>query len=188
MRKSKKKRKTDETSIKIELDLDGSGKADVDTGIPFFDHMLESFTQHGGFDLKVSAEGDLEVDYHHLIEDTGIVLGEALKEAIDKEKIKRFGFASIPMDEALSKVSLDFSGRNYIVCDFPNKKVSGINFRLFEHFFKSLTDNAKITLHIDCYGEDSHHIMESIFKAFAISLKKAVSEKGNEVRSTKGVL
>ncbi|PTD94785.1 imidazoleglycerol-phosphate dehydratase, partial [archaeon SCG-AAA382B04] len=133
--------------------------------------------------------GDVEVDFHHTIEDTGIVLGEMLEEAVDKEKIRRFGFGSIPMDEALSEVSLDFSGRNYLVINFPEKKVSGIDLRVFEHFFKSLSDNAGLTLHIQTSGEGPHHIIESTFKAFAVSLKEAVIISKNEgPRSTKGHL
>lgn len=188
MRSSKVKRETKETKIQVKIDLEGSGESNIDTGIPFFDHMLESLSKHGGFDLEIEARGDIEVDFHHTIEDTGIVLGEALKKAVDKEKINRFGSASIPMDEALTQVSLDFSGRSYFVSNFPNKSVSGIDLGVFDHFFKSLSDNAGITLHIETNGKDPHHIVESSFKAFAVSLKEAVGEERKKPKSTKGML
>ncbi len=188
MRKGKASRETKETSIDVVIDLDGKGEYEIDSGIPFFDHMLESFSKHSGFDLDVFADGDLEVGFHHVIEDIGLVLGDALKKAVNKKEIKRFGHASIPMDDSISIVSIDFGGRSYLVSDLPNESVSDIDFRVFKHFFKSFVDNAGITMHMETRGEDPHHMIESLFKASGIALKESVNKEKDSPRSTKGVL
>jgi len=187
-------RKTKETDIYIRINIDGKGKTDIDTGIPFMDHMLQLFSKHGSFDLSVKASGDINVDYHHTIEDLGIVLGNAIKDAIkDKKGIKRYGFFILPMDEALVLTSLDISGRSYLRYDvkMPSENINGISTRLFHEFFYSLSMNAGITLHIKMlYGEESHHIVEAIFKSFAKSLRMATDKDcySNDLPSTKGIL
>jgi imidazoleglycerol-phosphate dehydratase len=191
MRRSKQKRKTAETDIEIILNLDGSGSADIDTGIAFFDHMLTSLTRHGRLDLKVSAKGDLEVDEHHTIEDVGIVLGTALEKALgNKRGITRFGEATIPMDEALAQVALDLGGRSYLTLNarFMNPKVGDFPTQMTEHFFHSLIDNSGINAHMKVEGENDHHKIEALFKAFAVALKRACAVSGDEVPSTKGIL
>lgn len=191
MRTAKISRKTSETDIKMELTLDGTGSQDISTGIGFFDHMLTAFTRHGGFDLTVDAKGDLDVDEHHLIEDTGIVLGQAIAKALgDKAGIARFGEARIPMDEALADVALDLGGRNYLVFDaeFEIPQVGEFNTQMVRHFFESLAENAKMNLHVMVYGENDHHKIEALFKAFAYALRRAVVVEGSDVKSTKGVL
>ena len=193
MRKSSVERKTNETDIKISLDIDGDGKNSVETGIPFFDHMLTSFSKHSGVNLELKAKGDINVDFHHTIEDTGIVLGKALNDALsDKKGIERFGDASVCMDEALSRVALDISGRPYLSfnADFTRcNDGSNVNPYLFEEFFRGLVNSAGITMHIDLIrGNNSHHILESIFKAFALCIKKAARVTGDKLPSTKGVL
>ncbi len=189
MRTSKISRKTKETDIKLELNLDGTGVTDISTGVGFFDHMLNSFSRHAEFDLKLRAEGDLCVDEHHLIEDIGIVLGKALAEALgDMTGTARFGEARIPMDEALADVSLDIGGRSYLVlkADFIAPQVGQFSTQLVRHFFETLASNAKITIHASVYGNNDHHKIEALFKAFAYAMKRAVKIEGNDVKSTKG--
>lgn len=184
-------RKTKETDIQLELNLDGTGIADVNTGIGFFDHMLISFAKHAEFDLKVHADGDLYVDEHHLIEDTAIVLGKVLADALgDMTGIARFGEARIPMDEALAEVALDIGGRSYLVlnAEFSAPQVGQFSTQLVKHFFEALASNAKITIHASVYGDNDHHKIEALFKAFAYAMKRAVKVEGQEVKSTKGLL
>ena len=191
MRNAKISRKTKETDIQLELVLDGTGRSDINTGIGFFDHMLTSFARHGNFDLTINATGDLMVDEHHLIEDTGIVLGQAILKAIgDKAGIARFGEARIPMDEALAEVALDLGGRCYVVLNtaFALPRVGEFNTQMVRHFFESLAENAKMNLHADVHGENDHHMIEALFKAFAYALRRAVTVEGKGVKSTKGVL
>lgn len=186
-------RKTKETDIRAELSAYGSSKADIDTGIGFFDHMLTALTVHGGFDLKLTCKGDLNVDGHHTVEDCGIVLGKALAEELqDKSGIVRFGSAFIPMDEALSFCSVDISGRPYLVfnAEFRDDRTGGFDNCLTEEFFRAFAFNAGITLHIrNEYGKNDHHKIESIFKAVAYALKQAVKKNDDgSVVSTKGTL
>ncbi|GAB6184227.1 imidazoleglycerol-phosphate dehydratase HisB [Thermodesulfovibrio hydrogeniphilus] len=191
MRKASVERKTKETEIKVELNLDGSGKNSINTSVGFLDHMLELFSFHGKFDLVLNAKGDTHVDYHHLTEDIGIVLGQAIEKALsDRKGIKRYGFASIPMDEALCEVSVDLGGRAFLVYNVPFKGfIKDIDIGLFEEFFRALANNAKITLHINVrYGKDLHHVIEAVFKAFAKALKEAVHISGEDLPSTKGVI
>ena len=191
MRTAAISRKTSETNISLEINLDGEGKAEIDTGIGFFDHMLNSFARHSGFDLKVKAEGDLMVDGHHLIEDVGIVLGKALTEALgDKTGIARFGDSRVPMDEALAEVILDIGGRSYHVMDakFTSPKVGDFSTQMVGHFFESVTNNAAITMHSKVSGHNDHHMIEALFKAFAYAMKTAVSIEGDNIKSTKGCL
>ncbi len=191
MRESKISRKTNETDIEIKISLDGTGNTDINTGIAFFDHMLNSFAKHGSFDLIVKARGDLSVDDHHTVEDVGITLGSALKKALGEKKgIERFGDARIPMDEALATAALDLSGRSYLVFDatFANQNIGGYNPRNTRHFFESLVSNAGINAHLSVTGENDHHKIEALFKAFAVALKRAVRISGTGVPSTKGVL
>lgn len=191
---SQKERETKETDIKVEVNLDGEGKCNIDTGIGFFDHMLNLMAVHGGMDLKIKAKGDLYVDCHHTVEDVGITLGSCLKEALgDKVGIKRYGTAYTPMDESLAFVSLDISGRAYLVFDaeFTVDRVGGLDTEMVEEFFRALAFNAGITLHIKImYGKNNHHKIEGIFKAFGRALKEAmtIDEKIKGVMSTKGVL
>jgi len=192
MRKAKVERKTGETKISMSIGLEGKGEASVETGIPFLDHMLGSFARHGRFDLECRATGDLEVDPHHLVEDTGIVLGMAIRKAVGSgEGIGRFGFASVPMDEALAQVSLDCGGRAYLVFtgSFGLPVLGTIPTELFEHFFGSLCTHAGITAHISFSGRSDHHQSEAVFKAFGKALGEAVAiVPGREgVPSTKGV-
>lgn len=191
MRLGKISRKTKETEISIELNLDGKGKSEIDTSVGFLNHMLELFAFHGGFDLKVRAKGDTEVDYHHLIEDLGITLGIAINQSLgDRKGIRRYGFASIPMDEALAQVSLDLGGRAYLVYNVPfGGMIKDIDVGLFEEFFRALVNNGNITLHINLlYGKDLHHIVEGVFKAFARALREAIEIEGDSIPSTKGTL
>ena len=186
-------RKTKETDIKAELNVYGSSKAEIDSGIGFFDHMLTALTVHGGFDLKLSCKGDLDVDGHHTVEDCGIVLGKAFAEALgDKSGIVRFGSAYVPMDEALSFCAVDISGRPFLVfdADFANDMTGAFDNCLTEEFFRALAFNAGITLHIkNLYGKNDHHKIESIFKAVAYALKNAVRKNADgSVASTKGTL
>jgi len=192
MRNAEINRKTKETDISLKLNLDG-GDISIDTGIGFFDHMLNSFAAHGGFGLSVKVKGDLNVDDHHTIEDTGIVLGAAFKEALgDKSSIDRFASFYVPMDEALSFASVDISGRPFLVfdADFPQEKCGDYTSAMTVEFMRALAYNAGITLHIKClYGSNSHHIIESIYKAVAHSLKLAAKcNDSGAVLSTKGVL
>lgn len=194
MRKAEVKRKTSETDIAVELILDGKGKYEINTPIPFLNHMLGLMAYHGRFDLKISAKGDIDVDYHHLIEDIGIVIGEALKDALgEKEGIKRYGHAVIPMDESLAEVTVDLSGRPYLAYRVKQKsfRLRDLEVSLFEDFFRAFSNNALMNLHIMLhYGRDPHHIYEAIFKAFGKALREAVSiEPGfKEAPSTKGRL
>lgn len=192
MRNAKVERKTKETDISLSLYLDG-GEVSIDTGIGFFDHMLNSFAVHGGFGLKLSVNGDLNVDDHHTVEDTGIALGAAFKEALgDKSSIERFGTFYVPMDESLSFASVDISGRPFLVfdADFPQEKCGDYTSALTVEFMRAFAFNAGITLHVKClYGSNSHHIIESIYKAVAHAVKLAVkATDSGEVLSTKGVL
>ena len=187
-------RKTAETDITVELALDGSGKGDIRTGIGFFDHMLKLFTKHGLFDVEIDARGDLDVDAHHTVEDVGIVLGQAIKAALgDKKSIKRYGFCSMPMDESLTAVTLDLSGRAYLVFNgaFKGERVGEMDTGLVEEFFRAVAFNAGITLHINImYGSNDHHMIEGAFKGCGRALDQAVSidERIEGVMSTKGVL
>lgn len=192
MRFSEINRKTKETDINLSLNLDG-GEISIDTGIGFFDHMLNSFAVHGGFGLKVKVSGDLQVDDHHTIEDTGIVLGTALKEALgDKGSIERFGSFYVPMDEALAFASIDISGRPFLVfdADFPQEKCGDYTSAMTWEFMRAFAFNAGITLHTKVlYGNNSHHMIEAMFKAVAHALKLAVKPNDtNKPLSTKGVL
>lgn len=184
-------RKTKETDIKIDLCLDG-GEYEVKTGIGFFDHMLTAFAVHGGFGLKADVKGDLNVDCHHTIEDTGIVLGKAFAEALgDKSGIERYGSFTVPMDESLAFVSLDVSGRPFLVfnAEFPEERVGEFDSCMCEEFMRAFAYNAGITLHVNMiYGGNTHHQIEAIFKALAHALAIAVKENGKGVLSTKGSL
>ena len=195
MRKVVKNRDTSETQIAIDLNLDGTGQTELDTGLPFLDHMLDQIGRHGMIDLSIKAKGDLHIDDHHTIEDIGITLGEALNEAVgDKKGIRRYGHAYIPLDEALSRVVLDFSGRPglFMQADFVKEEVGNIDVNMFVHFFQSLSNHAFITLHIEnLYGENAHHQIETIFKAFGRALRMALEidpKQGDIIPSTKGAL
>lgn len=193
-RKADVSRKTKETQIEILLELDGSGKADISTGIPFFDHMLTAFTVHGFFDLRIRATGDLEVDLHHTIEDTGLVLGQVLYESLGgKEKIIRFGNSSVPMDEALSCVTIDLSNRPYLVYNFPDNLKSSNPFDAYlaKEFFQAFCVKGGFNLHINAYyGVNEHHVLESVFKAMGRSLHMAtrIDDRISGSLSTKGRL
>ena len=185
-------RETKETQIRIDLNLDGSGQANMDTGIGFFDHMLEQIARHGGMDLSIKTKGDLHIDQHHSVEDTGIALGMAFKEALGKKiGIERYGF-TLPMDEALAQVAIDFSGRSYLVWNvaFEQATLGELPADLFEHFFKSFCDSASCNLNVQADGLNDHHKIEAVFKAFAKALKQAVTmDRESEVLpSTKGSL
>lgn len=185
-------RNTQETKIKIDLNLDGSGKASIETGIGFFDHMLEQIARHGSLDLSIQCIGDLHIDEHHTIEDVGICLGEAFAKGLsDKRGMERYGF-SLPMDEASAQVLIDFGGRNWIVWEasFTREKIGEMPTEMFFHFFKSFSDAAKCNLHISCQGDNEHHKIEAIFKAFAKAIKMAVRRDphSQQLPSTKGVL
>ena len=193
-RKSAVERNTKETKIKLELDLDGSGEGVIDTGIGFFNHMLELFKKHALVDLSVKAEGDIDVDYHHTVEDVGLVLGKALNEALgDRRGIVRYGFASIPMDEALCETSIDLGGRPFIVMLSPMKHMMVRDFevKLVEEFFRALSVEGRLNIHLrQIYGDEAHHVCEGFFKSFARALRSAKAfdpaEKG--VPSSKGVI
>ena len=191
-RKAEARRKTRETDVWCKIDLDGSGSADISTGIGFFDHMLSQIASHASVDLEIKVKGDLQVDEHHTIEDTAITLGECLLKALgDKRGIGRYGFC-LPMDDCLCQVALDFGGRPWLVWDaeFKREKVGDMPTEMFLHFFKSLSDSAKINLNIKAEGQNEHHKIEGIFKAFARSLRMAVKrDLGNmQLPSTKGSL
>ena len=194
MREAKINRKTKETDIEVTLNLDGTGKSDISTGIGFFDHMLEGFTRHGLFDLTLNCKGDLNVDGHHTVEDCGIVLGNAIKEAIgDKAGIKRYGNFILPMDDALVLCAIDLCGRPYFEYDleFPTEKCGEMDTELVREFFYALSYSAMMNIHIrQLSGVNSHHIAEAAFKAFAKALDQASSfdERITDVLSTKGVL
>ncbi|MGI5958101.1 MAG: imidazoleglycerol-phosphate dehydratase HisB [Massiliimalia sp.] len=193
MREASVYRETKETKITVRLNLDGSGQVCIDTGVGFFDHMLTALGVHAGLDLEIKVEGDLQVDCHHTIEDTGIVLGDALAKALgDRSGIARYGTAFIPMDEALGFASLDISGRPFLVfrCEFSAPQIGAMDTQMVEEFFRALAFHSGMTLHLSCeYGKNDHHKAEALFKAFAHGLKQAVSPlKPGEVLSTKGVL
>ena len=195
MRSAVLSRKTAETDISLSINLDGRGKSKIDTGCGFLDHMLTLFASHGRFDLEVSCKGDTYVDYHHSVEDIGIVLGEAFVKALgDKRGIKRYGDTVLPMDEALILSSVDFSGRSYLgyALDIPTEKVGDFDTELVEEFFLAFVRQAKCALHIRMLaGKNSHHIIEGAFKSVARTLRQAVGIDGqfeNEIPSTKGVL
>ncbi|GFZ33656.1 imidazoleglycerol-phosphate dehydratase [Clostridium zeae] len=195
MRESDIKRKTGETDIEVSLTIDGEGKYEVDTGIGFFDHMLTLMCRHSLMDMKIKAKGDLYIDGHHTVEDVGITIGTALREALgDKSGIKRYGTSYVPMDEALALVSLDLSGRDYLVFDAPidtSKTLGNFDVELTEEFFRAVAANGGITLHCKVlYGKNNHHMIEALFKAFGRALREATSydEKIKGVMSTKGVL
>jgi len=195
-RKATVTRKTKETDIKLTINLDGKGDYKVNTSVPFVDHMLSLMAKHGHLDINVRAKGDIEVDYHHLIEDLGIVFGEAVRKALgEKLRIRRYGEASTPMDETLAQVVLDLSGRPYLVyrVKFPrgNSRIQDIPVSLFEDFFRALSNSAAMNLHINLmYGRDAHHILEAIFKGFGRALRMAseLQPRARGVPSTKGVL
>lgn len=185
-------RQTAETSIGVTINLDGTGKAAIKTGLHFFDHMLDQIARHGQIDLKIEAKGDLHIDEHHTVEDTGIALGEAFLQALGNKKgIERYGFA-LPMDDAEAKVLIDFGGRPWIVwnADFHRERVGDVPTEMFYHFFKSFSDAARCNLNIFCRGDNEHHKIEAIFKAFAKAIKLAVKRnvESNQLPSTKGVL
>ncbi len=188
-------RKTKETDIVVTIDLDGSGQTDIDTGVPFFDHMLDAFGRHGGFDLSVKAVGDIQIDAHHTVEDTGIVLGQAIDQALgDKRGIVRFGSIMLPMDETLVLAAIDLSGRGQAHLDLnpPIELLGNFNTTLVDEFFISLAANARMTLHLrQLAGKNSHHIIEAASKACARALREAVSldpKSAGQLPSTKGSL
>ena len=192
LRKVAHDRSTNETKVHIDLNVDGSGKADISTGVGFFDHMLEQIARHGKIDLVVHTKGDLQIDEHHSIEDTGIALGEAFAKALaDKKGMERYGFA-LPMDDADAKVLIDFGGRNWIVWNtsFQREKIGDMPTEMFFHFFKSFSDAVKCNLNIECHGENEHHKIEAIFKAFAKAIRMAVKRDpfSNYLPSTKGLI
>ncbi len=185
-------RNTRETKIRIELNADGNGKSEIHTGLGFFDHMLDQIARHGKMDLKIDVQGDLHIDEHHTIEDTGIALGEAMAKALaDKRGMERYGFA-LPMDDADAQVLLDFGGRNWIVWNahFPREKVGDMPTEMFFHFFKSFSDAARCNLNITCHGENEHHKIEAIFKAFAKAIRMAVKRDplSDDLPTTKGII
>ncbi|MBN1381157.1 MAG: imidazoleglycerol-phosphate dehydratase HisB [Deltaproteobacteria bacterium] len=187
-------RKTTETEILLEVNLDGKGAGDISTSIPFMDHMLNLFAKHSGCDLSVKSAGDTEIDDHHLVEDLGICLGDAIKEALDDKKgIGRYGSATVPMDESLCNLAMDISGRPYLIYNvkLARKKIGQFDAALIKEFFKSFSDHSGITLHINLmYGTNGHHMAEAVFKAFARAFKEAVTvhEYIEGVLSTKGSL
>lgn len=191
-RTGKVHRKTNETDILVEVNLDGSGKSDIQTGIGFFDHMLDQLARHGGCDLTIAVKGDLHIDEHHTVEDTALALGEAFLKALgDKRGIERYGFA-LPMDDCLAQVAIDFGGRPWLVWNvkFAREKIGEMPTELFHHFFKSFSDTAKCNLNIQAEGENEHHKIEAIFKAFAKAIKmaKRKDDTNNQLPSTKGTL
>ncbi len=192
MRKSQIERNTKETQIALSLNLDGDGKYDVDTGVGFFDHMMTLFACHSGFDLSVKCKGDVRVDGHHSVEDIGIVLGKAIAQALgDKVGIKRYSSVTIPMDESLANVTVDISGRQFLVFNAEGMtgKVGDFDIELVEEFFRAVANQAGLTLHINLrYGSNNHHKIEAIFKAFARALKEATEIVGNKIPSSKGML
>ena len=192
MRKSLIERNTLETKIKVDFNIDGNKKVNIDTGIGFLDHMLTLFAFHGNFDLSIKCEGDLYVDDHHTIEDLGICLGQAFREAIDnKIGIRRYSTVYIPMDEALVYTSVDISNRPYLVfnVNFQNEKTGNMSTQMFKEFFRAFVNESKVTLHINLvYGENDHHKIEAVFKSFARALSKASEVISNDISSSKGVL
>jgi imidazoleglycerol-phosphate dehydratase len=191
-RTATKSRKTNETDIRISLNVDGTGEQKIATGIPFFDHMLAQIARHGQFDLEIDAKGDLEIDGHHTVEDVGWVLGLALRDALgDRRGITRFGHAYVPLDEALTRVVIDLSGRPYLVykADFKATRVGDLQTELIEEFLKAFVQEGRFNLHVeDLYGRNQHHIAETIFKATARALHTATRIQHAQIPSTKGVL
>ena len=192
MRKAARERNTKETKIKAEINLDGRGESNVNTGIGFFDHMLTLFAFHSGFDLQLYAKGDLEVCDHHTVEDCGIILGEIVKEALgDKRGIERYGSFNLPMDETLANVTLDISGRSYLVynCELKRDTIGTFSCEMVEEFLRAFAFNAGITLHVNVYyGSNDHHKVEAIFKALGRALRIACKVTGDALPSTKGLL
>lgn len=195
MRKGAINRKTQETGIKIALDLDGTGASDIATGIGFFDHMLNQLARHSLIDMTIRAEGDLHIDDHHTVEDVGIALGQALLKALgDKNGVTRYADCLLPMDETLTRVAIDVSGRSFLIfrAEFPTEKIGTFDTELVREFFQALAGNAGLTLHIETlYGTNSHHIAESCFKGVARALKSAVAidpRQADRIPSTKGTL
>ncbi|MCI8441467.1 MAG: imidazoleglycerol-phosphate dehydratase HisB [Provencibacterium sp.] len=193
MREAVLTRKTRETDITLSLTLDGEGKGSISTGIGFFDHMLTALTVHAGLDLDIRAKGDLQVDCHHTVEDTGILLGQAFREALgDRAGIARYGMSQIPMDEALGVCTLDISGRPFLRfdCAFSSERIGTMDTQMAVEFFRALSMNAGFTLHLCCpYGENDHHKMEALFKALAHALRQAIRQTGEKAPlSSKGVL
>lgn len=193
-RKGEYKRNTLETEIDVKINLDGKGRSNLQTEIYFLNHMLSLFARHGFFELEIKARGDLQVDYHHTVEDIGICLGEAIKNALqDKKGIKRYGFTILPMDESLIQLALDLSGRGHLIykVQFEQERIGFFEVNLVEEFFRALASHAGITLHINLlYGKNSHHIIEAIFKAFGRALNEATGKdiRLKDVLSTKGVI
>ncbi len=194
MRKSEIERNTKETKIKLSLNIDGTGAGEIDTGIGFFNHMLELLKKHALIDLSVKAVGDIDVDYHHTVEDVGLVFGKALNEALgDRAGIVRYGFASIPMDEALCETSLDLGGRPFVVmqCAMKHMMVKDFEVKLVEEFFRAVSVEARANIHLrQIYGDEVHHVCEGLFKSFARALRAAKAIDANEkgVPSSKGVI
>ncbi len=192
VRSAKVQRKTAETDISIELNLDGSGRHSIDSGVVFLDHMLANFSKHSGIDLTVSCKGDTEVDDHHSVEDIALVMGSAIQEALqDKKGIQRYGWAIIPMDEALTRCALDIGGRSFCVfkASFSRQEINGFSTELVEHFFISLSRTMHANIHLAVLeGNNTHHKIETLFKAFAYALKQAVTVTGTDIPSTKGVV
>ena len=194
IRNAKIDRITNETNIKLVLDLDGSGKSTIKTGIPFFDHMLDQFTFHSQIDLELDAKGDLGIDYHHTVEDCGICLGTAFSKALgDKKGINRYGFFLLPMDDALIRVALDFSGRSFLSWNvkFPTSSVGNFDLELVREFFNSFSTNSRATIHVDMLnGFNSHHISEAVFKSMGKAIKMAITkdQRLDSIPSTKGSL
>ena len=194
IRNAKIDRSTNETNIKLVLNLDGSGKSTIKTGIPFFDHMLDQFTFHSQIDLELDAKGDLGIDYHHTVEDCGICLGTAFSNALgDKRGINRYGFFLLPMDDALIRVALDFSGRSFLNWNvkFPTSSVGNFDLELVREFFNSFSTNSRATIHVDMLnGFNSHHIAEAVFKSMGKAIKMAITkdQRLDSIPSTKGSL
>ncbi|RCW84956.1 imidazoleglycerol-phosphate dehydratase [Halanaerobium sp. DL-01] len=191
-RKAVIRRKTSETNIKISINLDGSGKCSIDTGVAFFDHMLDQLARHGSFDLSILADGDLEIDAHHMVEDTGIALGQAFADALaDKKGISRFSSVLIPLDESLVRTTVDISGRSFLYTDlsFSREMVGDFPSELVVEFLRAFSYNAGITVHVELmHGENCHHQIEAVFKSLARALKLAVKIESDQIPSTKGVL
>jgi imidazoleglycerol-phosphate dehydratase len=190
-REARISRKTEETEVEIKLCIDGRGKAEISTPVGFFNHMLETIAKHGNFDLEVQAKGDIEVDFHHIIEDIGIVLGKTFLKALgEKRGIKRFASSVVPMDDALTLCSIDIGGRPYFYYNLSvNGKLGSMDIEVIEEFFRVFSYNALINLYIDgLHGKNAHHIIESAFKAFSLTLKQAARIEGDTIPSTKGVL
>lgn len=195
MRQANLTRKTNETDISVSVDLDGTGKSNIDTGVGFLDHMLDQVARHGMIDIEIKTKGDLHIDAHHTTEDVGIALGQAIREALgDKKGIRRYASCDLPMDEALSRVALDISGRPFLVwrVEFKRDKVGDFDTELFQEWFQAFAMNSGITLHVEnVYGDNAHHIAESCFKALARALRDAVEidpRNADRIPSTKGAL